>query len=88
MVMNKNVFLPYQHRLPFFRPLLHHSSFFFHIKASVLDAWKGQDSACDAAKSEFKKRAKANGAASLGEYKGDLTGMAVGKSLFVPNHAY
>jgi len=58
------------------------------LQASVLDAWKGQDSACDAAKSEFKKRAKANGAASLGEYKGDLTGMAVGKSLFVPNHAY
>ena len=53
-----------------------------------MDAWKGQDSACDAAKSEFKKRAKANGAASLGEYKGDLTGMAVGKSLFVPNHAF
>merc|ERR1719167_1583223 len=58
------------------------------LQASVLDAWKGQDSACDAAKSKFKKRAKANGAAALGQYKGDLKGMAAGESLHVANHAY
>lgn len=58
------------------------------LQASVLDAWKGSDAAEVTAKSEFRKRAKANGAASLGEYKGDLSGTAGGKSLFVANHAY
>ena len=54
----------------------------------MLDAWKGQKSNTDAAKAEFRKRAKANGAASLGQYMGDLKGMAAEKSLHVANHAY
>ena len=58
------------------------------VQASVLDAWKGQKSNTDAAKAEFRKRAKANGAASLGQYMGDLKGMAAEKSLHVANHAY
>jgi len=58
------------------------------LQASVLDAWKGQKSNTDAAKAEFRKRAKANGAASLGQYMGDLKGMAAEKSLHVANHAY
>lgn len=58
------------------------------LQASVLDAWKGEDSNSEAAKNELRKRAKANGKASLGEYKGDLAGAAKDKSLFVANHAY
>ena len=54
----------------------------------MLDAWKGEDSNSEAAKNELRKRAKANGKASLGEYKGDLAGAAKDKSLFVANHAY
>ena len=53
-----------------------------------MEAWKGMEAAGDAAKAQFRKRANANGAASLGEYKGDLVGTAGGKSLFVANHAY
>ena len=54
----------------------------------MLDAWKGSDANVEEAKKEFVKRAKANGRAALGEYKGDLAGTAAGKSLFVANHAY
>jgi len=58
------------------------------LQASVLAAWKGDEGNVDAAKGEFRKRAKANGAAALGQYKGDLKGMAAGESLHVANHAY
>lgn len=58
------------------------------LQASVLDAWKGSDDNVEEAKKEFVKRAKNNGRAALGEYKGDLAGTAAGKSLFVANHAY
>merc|ERR1712002_578516 len=58
------------------------------LQASVLAAWKGLDDNEADAKAEFLKRAKANGKAAMGEYKGDLAGAAAGKSLFVPNHAY
>ena len=54
----------------------------------MLAAWKGDEGNVDAAKGEFRKRAKANGAAALGQYKGDLKGMAAGESLHVANHAY
>ena len=60
----------------------------FHLQASVLEAWKGSDENEADAKAEFLKRAKANGKAALGEYKGDLASAAAGKSLFVANHAY
>merc|ERR1712126_763239 len=58
------------------------------LQASVLAAWKGADDNVKAAKTEFIKRAKANGSASLGDYKGNLVGAAAGESLFVANHAY
>lgn len=58
------------------------------LQASVLEAWKGSNDNLAAAKAELLKRAKANGAAAQGEYKGDLMGAAGGKSLFVANHAY
>jgi len=58
------------------------------LQASVLEAWKGSDENEADAKAEFLKRAKANGKAALGEYKGDLASAAAGKSLFVANHAY
>ena len=61
---------------------------FLFRQASVLDAWKGSGDNEATAKGEFQKRAKANGMAALGEYKGDLVGTAGGKSLFVANHAY
>ena len=64
------------------------TSFPFLSQASVLAAWKGDEGNVDAAKGEFRKRAKANGAAALGQYKGDLKGMAAGESLHVANHAY
>lgn len=58
------------------------------LQASVLAAWKGSDDNEADAKAEFAKRAKANGLAALGEYKGDLIGAAAGESLHVANHAY
>lgn len=58
------------------------------LQASVLQAWKGSDEKVADAKAELVKRAVANGKAALGEYKGDLTGAATGKSLYVANHAY
>ena len=54
----------------------------------MLQAWKGSDEKVADAKAELVKRAVANGKAALGEYKGDLTGAATGKSLYVANHAY
>ncbi|KAH9488003.1 hypothetical protein Btru_066803 [Bulinus truncatus] len=58
------------------------------LQASVLSAWGGKDENKKAAQNELLKRAKANGLAALGEYKGGMEGVAGGKSLFVKDHAY
>ncbi|XP_059179617.1 fructose-bisphosphate aldolase-like isoform X1 [Physella acuta] len=58
------------------------------LQASVLSAWGGKDENIKAAQNELLKRAKANGLASLGEYKGGIEGLAGEKSLFVKDHAY
>jgi len=58
------------------------------LQASVLKAWQGQDSNKEAAQKQLITRAKANGLAALGKYKGDMATSAGGESLFVAKHQY
>jgi fructose-bisphosphate aldolase class I len=58
------------------------------LQASVLKAWAGSKENVPAAQNEYLKRAKANGLATLGQYKGDLHGTAGDQSLFVAKHTY
>lgn len=58
------------------------------LQASVLKAWAGKQENVKAAQDEFLKRAKANGLATLGKYKGDVHGAAGDDSLFVAKHSY
>lgn len=58
------------------------------LQASVIKAWNGQASGVKAGQNELLKRTKANGAAAVGEYKGEESGTAGGDSLFVANHTY
>ncbi|XP_059146019.1 fructose-bisphosphate aldolase-like [Physella acuta] len=58
------------------------------LQASVLKAWAGTDSGFKAGQEELLKRARANGAAAVGQYQGGGDGAATGESLFVANHAY
>ncbi|XP_064113353.1 fructose-bisphosphate aldolase-like [Macrobrachium nipponense] len=57
------------------------------LQASALKAWSGKD--VKAGQVELLKRAKANGAASVGKYQaGSSSGAASGAGLFVKNHQY
>jgi fructose-bisphosphate aldolase class I len=58
------------------------------LQASALKAWQGKPENEKAAQDEFVKRAKANGLATLGQYKGDVHGAAGDQSLFVAKHTY
>lgn len=59
------------------------------LQASCLKAWGGKDETVRAGQIEYLKRAKINGLAALGRYKGDGEGVgASGESLFVANHQY
>ncbi|XP_052801252.1 fructose-bisphosphate aldolase-like [Mya arenaria] len=58
------------------------------LQASVLKAWQGDDKNIDAAQKQLCLRAKANGLAALGQYKGDMATSAGDQSLFVPKHQY
>jgi len=58
------------------------------LQASAIKAWAGKDANVKASQDEFLKRAKANGAASLGQYTGGIQGAAAGSSLFVKDHRY
>jgi fructose-bisphosphate aldolase class I len=58
------------------------------LQASVIQAWKGKTENIKAAQAELLKRAKANGEAALGQYKGGVAGSAAGQSLFVACHTY
>lgn len=58
------------------------------LQASVLKAWQGQDQNIKAAQDQLLKRAKANGLAAMGQYKGGEGGTASDQSLFVPKHSY
>lgn len=58
------------------------------LQASVLKAWQGKDQNVKAAQDQLIARAKANGLAAMGQYKGGTTGSAAGESLFVPKHSY
>ncbi|KAK0046812.1 fructose-bisphosphate aldolase [Biomphalaria pfeifferi] len=75
-------------RVPLRRPWPLTFSYGRALQASVLTAWGGRDDNKKAAQNELLKRSKANGLASLGEYKGGLEGLAGEKSLFVKDHAY
>ncbi|WAR02869.1 ALF-like protein [Mya arenaria] len=58
------------------------------LQASVLKAWQGKDDNVKTAQNELLMRAKANGLAAMGQYKGDIQSAAAGQSLFVEKHAY
>lgn len=58
------------------------------LQASAIAAWQGKPENVKAGQTEFLQLAKANGAASLGKFEGDLKTAAGQKSLFVANHAY
>lgn len=58
------------------------------LQASVLQAWKGKPENVKHAQEELMKRAKANGEAAQGHYKGGVHGAAGDASLFVKCHAY
>lgn len=57
------------------------------LQASALKAWVGKKENIKAGQAEFLKRAKANGEAAKGEYKGGAS-LAGDQSLFVANHQY
>jgi fructose-bisphosphate aldolase class I len=58
------------------------------LQASVLKAWRGNKDNLSAGQNELIKRAKANGLASIGQYKGGEQSAAAAESLFVANHKY
>lgn len=58
------------------------------LQASVLKIWLGKDENAKAAQQQLVSRAKANGLAALGQYKGDIKSAAADDSLFVAKHAY
>jgi len=58
------------------------------LQASVLATWQGKPENIPAAQAVLLKRAKANGAASVGKYQGAGDAGAAGQSLYVANHAY
>lgn len=58
------------------------------LQASVIAAWAGKAENVAKGQAELLKRAKGNGLAALGQYKGGSAGAAAGESLFVANHAY
>jgi len=59
------------------------------LQASVLKAWAGSKDNVKAAQDEFLKRSKANGLATIGQYKGAEGGVgAAGESLFIAKHSY
>ena len=53
--------------------------FYHRSQATVLSTWRGDEEKVADAKTEFVKKAKANGRAALGEYKADLAGFNPGK---------
>lgn len=82
--INLNAINQYQGRKPW--PLTY--SFGRALQASVLKVWNGQDSNVKAAQNELLKLARANGAASVGQYTGGEEAAAGGESLFVADHKY
>jgi len=59
------------------------------LQASVIKAWDGKKENVKTAQDEFVKRAKANGLATLGQYKGsEGTAGAAGESQFIAKHSY
>jgi len=75
-------------QVPGIKPWALSFSFGRALQASVLKAWAGQKDNIKAAQEEFLKRAKGNGLATLGQYKGGLHGAAGDQSLFVAKHTY
>jgi len=58
------------------------------LQASCLKTWKGHKENVVAAQAVFLQRARANGEASLGKYKGGAGGESASQSLFVSNYVY
>lgn len=58
------------------------------LQASALAAWQGKEENVAAAQQIFLLRAKGNGLACVGNYKGEAASATSQKSLFVASHAY
>jgi fructose-bisphosphate aldolase class I len=58
------------------------------LQASALKAWKGKTENVEKAQEAFIARAKANGEAQLGKYKGSASGAASKECLFVSGYKY
>ena len=58
------------------------------LQQSVLKAWEGKPENIGKGQDELVKRARSNGLASLGQYKGGEQCAAGSESLFVANHTY
>jgi fructose-bisphosphate aldolase class I len=58
------------------------------LQASVLKAWGGSKENVTSGQNELINRARSNGLASMGQYKGGEKGSAGSESLFVANHKY
>jgi fructose-bisphosphate aldolase class I len=58
------------------------------LQASVIKAWGGKDENIPAAQKTYLLRAKANGLATAGTYKGESESAAAAESLFVAKHTY
>jgi len=58
------------------------------LQQSCLKAWKGEKANVEKAQAAFFVRAKANGEASLGKYKGGASGGAASESLHQSNYKY
>lgn len=58
------------------------------LQASVLAAWQGKKENVGKGQEQLLSLARANGAAALGKFEGQLNTAAGGQTLFVANHAY
>jgi len=58
------------------------------LQASCLKAWKGKTENVEKAQAAFMERAKANGEAQLGKYKGGTGGGASGDKLYEKGYKY
>lgn len=75
--------------VPLHRPWVLSFSYGRALQQSVLKAWKGQNTNVNNGQNELLERAKANGLASMGQFKTGSTHSAAGsESLFVANHTY
>jgi fructose-bisphosphate aldolase class I len=83
-----SVNLDAMNKLPMKKPWTLTFSYGRALQASALKAWGGKNENIEAGQAELLKRAKSNGAASVGKYESGVKSAAADTSLFVAGHAY